>query len=319
MGRFCLFPVGGVDSIKGAMNQPTFLLGHLSLIRVAVDFSAAARSALTVAAELAQQHGARLEVVHVVNNQAVAQIAQARQSTFEREAAFATEGAAKALAQWLASAQLGVAVTSQIQVATPVEALLDAAAGADLLVLGASGGGGAKPGAGSVGPKIVRKAKRPVLLVPQQVEAARFATVVAAVDFSAHSLDVLQVAERFSSAGRAGLRLLHIWHQPWEALSYLLPVAEAPADLHESYAKSVEADVQAFVAEHGWGDVTIALHEAARAAEGIVEYATEAEADLVVIGAHGQSDLRHFLLGSTAEAVLKELNRPLLIVKLQDE
>jgi len=303
----------------GVMNEPTSLLGPLSLIRVAVDFSAASRNALAVAAQLAQQHGARLEVVHVVNNQSVTQIAQARQSNFEREAEFAMEGAGKALTQWLASANLSVAVESKIQVATPVAALLEAAEGADLLVLGASGGGGAKPGAGSVGPKIVRKANGLVLLVPQHFESASFNTVVAAVDFSAHSLDVLKVAERFSTTGRAGLRLLHTWHQPWEGLTYLLPVAEAPADLHESYAKSVETDVHAFTAEHGWGDVTIALHEATRAADGIVEYATEADADLVVIGAHGRSDLRHFLLGSTAEAVLKELNRPLLIVKLPDE
>lgn len=301
------------------MTESTSLLGHLSLIRVAVDFSAASRSALQVAARLAQRHGSRLEVVHVVNNQSVAQIAQARQSNFEREAEFAVEGASKALQQWLDSAALAVAVESQIRVATPVEALLEAAEGADLLVLGASGGGGATPGAGSVGPKIARKTNKRVLLVPTEVAAESFDTVVAAVDFSPHSFDVVSEAERFCSTGRAGMRLLHIWHQPWEALSYLLPVAEAPADLHESYTKSVEAELQAFTAEQGWADVTVALHEARRAAEGIVEYAAEAEADLVVIGAHGRSDLRHFFLGSTAEAVLKDLNRPLLIVKLKDE
>lgn len=308
-----------IDSLSDVMNEPTSLLGRLTLIRVAVDFSAASRSALQVAARLAQQHGSRLEVLHVVNNQAVAQIAQARQSHFEREAEFAVEGARKALIQWLDSAALSIPVESQIRVGTPVEALLEGTLGADLLVMGASGGGGAKPGAGSVGPKIARKSDKPVLLVPTEVAADRFGTVVAAVDFSAHSMDVLREAERFCESGRDGLRLLHIWHQPWESLSYLMPVAEAPAELHESYAKSVEGEVQDFTAAHGWGDVTIALQEAPRAADGIVAYAAEAEADLVVMGAHGRSDLRHLLLGSTAEAVLKELNRPLLIVQLRDE
>lgn len=300
------------------MNEPTLsLLGHSSLIRVAVDFSAASRNALATAAKLAQRHGATLEVVHIVHHQAVDQIAKARQSTFLREAEFASAGARQALDQWLASAHLPVPVaTCHVRVASPVEAILELAASADLLVLGTVGGGGAQPGAGSVGPKIARKAERPVLLVPASVATDSFNTVVAAIDFSAHSIDVLKVAEHFCQTGRQGLRLLHVWHQPWESLSYLLPVAEAPADLHQSYAKSIENEVEAFITEHGWSDLTVALHEAARAADGIVGYAQQAEADLVVIGAHGHSDLRHLLLGSTTEAVLKTLHLPLLIVRL---
>lgn len=55
--------------------------------------------------------------------------------------------------------------------------------------------------------------------------------------------------------------------------------------------------------------------EAAQAARGIVEAATAAGADLIVMGSHGRSGLAKLVLGSVATQVLQASPVPVLVVK----
>jgi nucleotide-binding universal stress UspA family protein len=47
----------------------------------------------------------------------------------------------------------------------------------------------------------------------------------------------------------------------------------------------------------------------------IVQFAEKEKADLIIIGSHGRSKLKHFLLGSVAEKVAKKSSIPVLIYK----
>ncbi|ACF10484.1 UspA domain protein [Chlorobaculum parvum NCIB 8327] len=47
----------------------------------------------------------------------------------------------------------------------------------------------------------------------------------------------------------------------------------------------------------------------------IIEYAEKADADLIVMGSHGASDFRRLLVGSTAEAVMRQATRPVLVLR----
>lgn len=49
--------------------------------------------------------------------------------------------------------------------------------------------------------------------------------------------------------------------------------------------------------------------------EEIVRYANTSDVDLIVMSSHGHSELRHFLYGSIAGAVLRETSIPLLLIK----
>ncbi|MCW3481860.1 universal stress protein [Neisseriaceae bacterium JH1-16] len=51
----------------------------------------------------------------------------------------------------------------------------------------------------------------------------------------------------------------------------------------------------------------------------LVDYATGHAADLIVLGTHGRTGLRHLLLGSFAETVLQESPVPLLIARGRDD
>ncbi|WP_255151088.1 universal stress protein [Halorarius halobius] len=50
----------------------------------------------------------------------------------------------------------------------------------------------------------------------------------------------------------------------------------------------------------------------------ILEYADEAEVDVVVMGTHGRTGLDHYLIGSVAEKVVRQSSVPVLTVKLDD-
>jgi nucleotide-binding universal stress UspA family protein len=285
-------------------------------VLVAVDFSTASRAALQQGSRVAKARGLPLEVLHVVSNQAVTQLAAARQADFHTQAEIAVEGARKAMQQWLPGTGVDAAATRvSISVEAPVEAILSAAENAALLVMGAVGGGGARAGSGSVGPKVVRKSGVPVLLVPAGGDDVALDRALAAIDLSAESEAVLRAAERFCAGGRDAVTALHVWHQPWEALGYMLPVIEGPEDLREAYIRAVRDEWRELAERIGWPEDHIILEEGTRPADVIARHAAERDAPLIVVGAHGRSNIRHFLLGSTAETVLKETAAALLVVR----
>lgn len=56
-----------------------------------------------------------------------------------------------------------------------------------------------------------------------------------------------------------------------------------------------------------------------RAADGIVNAARQARADLIVIGTHGRRGVSHLLLGSVAESVVRIASMPVLLIRGKPE
>jgi len=54
-------------------------------------------------------------------------------------------------------------------------------------------------------------------------------------------------------------------------------------------------------------------------AEGIRTLAEKEQVDLIVMGSHGHRQLRHFILGSVTEAVIRSVSTPVLLVKVAGE
>lgn len=52
---------------------------------------------------------------------------------------------------------------------------------------------------------------------------------------------------------------------------------------------------------------------------GILEYAEEADVDVVVMGTHGRTGLEHYLIGSVTEKVVRRSPVPVLTVKLDED
>jgi nucleotide-binding universal stress UspA family protein len=81
--------------------------------------------------------------------------------------------------------------------------------------------------------------------------------------------------------------------------------------------ESAESRIQAFAAKHlsnaphGHENKVVVGH----AATEIVNYANEVSATLIVMTTHGYSGMKHVLLGSTTEDVLRHASCPVLSVR----
>jgi nucleotide-binding universal stress UspA family protein len=108
--------------------------------------------------------------------------------------------------------------------------------------------------------------------------------------------------------------LLHAYHLPVEFQQ--LEGAYLPADFWASVKNEAEESMQRLASglEAQGIRVEIAVCEG-YAATVIVEEAASREADLIVIGTHGLSGLKHLLLGSIAERVVQKAPCPVLTVK----
>ncbi len=123
-------------------------------------------------------------------------------------------------------------------------------------------------------------------------------TILCPLDFSAASAGLVAYAAALAVATGAELRLLHVC-EPQEAPLARPAGAPAPPACAERLHGLRAAAEQAGVAHVHTGIVR------GEAALEIVAEARRRHADLIVIGAHGQTGLTRFLMGNTAEIVLR--------------
>ncbi|MFQ5742703.1 MAG: universal stress protein [Acidobacteriota bacterium] len=174
---------------------------------------------------------------------------------------------------------------------------------------------------GSVAEKVVRLASCPVLtLSPGGEESAPFAParVLHPTDFSGYSDHALPYAESFARRYSAELLMVHVvtvWdYDPSN------PEWRFPPLPQEQQAAAEEAARQALEG-HGASTMSDGLKVERRIVKGfdppvqIVRTAEEAEADLIVMATHGRTGLKHVLLGSTTEKVIRLARCPVLTVK----
>jgi len=138
--------------------------------------------------------------------------------------------------------------------------------------------------------------------------------ILVAIDFSEPSDAALDAAIELAKTTGAKLHVFHAFELPIPAVTPY-EVAIPAAYLEESrnaaaarLSQAVERAGKAGVA----ADSSIGDGPAAMA---IADAAGEAEADLVVIGTHGHTGLKHLVLGSVAERTLRHAPCSVLTVK----
>jgi nucleotide-binding universal stress UspA family protein len=139
--------------------------------------------------------------------------------------------------------------------------------------------------------------------------------ILCPVDFSPGSEHAVTKASELASALGAELELMHAYQLPVLALPdssiTVSPtyVAELTTRAQQALDKHVESLKQKGVT------ASTRLTEG-NPAEAIVERAKEIGATMIVMGTHGRSGFRRFLLGSTAERVVRTATVPVLTVHL---
>jgi nucleotide-binding universal stress UspA family protein len=295
-------------------------MNTLKTILVPVDFSTGSRSALEQASRLAGLNGASLHVMHVVDTAAVSSQADSRNTSFERQAAIASEGARDALVRWLAQAGAPAGCQSTIVVGVPLHEILEhvKTQNPDLVVAGITGAGESKAGAGSLAHRLARQVPGKVLLVRTNHPNA-FQKIVACVDFSETSREVGAQAHRIAIQDGAKVDFLHVWQEPWLSTPYAY-LATVASEFIEQRRQLLSDTLRKFVSETAPGiESSEVLMNEPNYANAIASHADQMGADLIVIGARGQTNLRYTLMGSTAERLLTRLPCSVLVVKPEVE
>ncbi|MHC5211874.1 MAG: universal stress protein [Planctomycetota bacterium] len=143
----------------------------------------------------------------------------------------------------------------------------------------------------------------------------RVAKILCPVDFSKPSDTALAHAEEVARRFDAELVVLHVVEPVLYPVAYGLPPV-APVNYEET-AKSAAETVMAPLLEPmvGRGVRVRTMVDSGTASMRICDIASEDGFDLVVLATHGYTGLKHVLLGSTAERVVRHCPCPVLTVK----
>ncbi len=137
--------------------------------------------------------------------------------------------------------------------------------------------------------------------------------ICCAVDFSETSRSAMTEAAALARASGGRLTLLHVIELPAIPGSELV----APMELVETIAFEAEQKLESWRrdAEAEAGTTVEARALPGEAAAEIARFAQEKATDLVVIGTHGRKGIRHMVLGSVAEKVVRNAHCSVLVVR----
>ena len=293
------------------------------VILAATDFSETADAGLDWAAELARLLGARLELIHAVTVPAympgfvppgpevVDELWAAALTRLDEAAARLRETGAEV------STHLGVGTPSQVILARAEEL------GAAAVVMGTRGLTGLRHLLlGSTTERVMHRAPCPVLSVhPADRGRHRpIRSILVPTDFSRDAELAIDAAHKLLAPLEqdARLVLLHAFNLPIEYTAY------GPIPTSINFLKDTGLESERLLEEIRErllreGLVVETVSREGDPAEVIADEAGKRGVDLVAMGTHGSSALRHLLLGSTAERVIQHAPCPVMTVRRREE
>ena len=135
--------------------------------------------------------------------------------------------------------------------------------------------------------------------------------ILVAVDHSEISDRAVLAARDLAGLSKGEVWVLHLREREVAMKTGVAMTSESADEANAAVSAAVELLTEAGVKAHG--DIRTTLF--GYAAREIVDDAIEHDADLIVMGSRGRSDLVGFILGSTAHKVIHLTDRPVLIVK----
>ncbi|MCZ7641308.1 MAG: universal stress protein [Verrucomicrobia bacterium] len=327
-------PTPGEPATSPSAAPPPF---PPQIILVPLDFSARARKALRYAGAFARQFGSRLQLLHVTEPLAYpTDLGYAPVVSGELETELQEGSRERLVATVEEVRRTGVPVEGCLRVGRPHSEIAAAAweLKADLVVVTTHGFTGLKHVLlGSVAERVVRHAPCPVLVVREQQreflppsesapgteaspaaeEPLRLERLLVPVDFSEASRAALDYAGHLARQFQARLLLVHVTELPY--LDAHLADVDTRA-FEESTRQSSTEQLDRLVAAQRQAGLTVegrlltgaAWHETVRVAQ-------EDQTQLIVAGTHGYTGLKHALLGSTAERIVRHAPCPVLVVR----
>jgi nucleotide-binding universal stress UspA family protein len=315
------------QDISAAADKPVNPLGfQIEKILVPLDFSPASIYALDHAIWIAKQFRAAIHLVHVYpSDEALApgtghlllQSAEAIERLNEQLTGFHREHVPTFRPE-----------SCHIRSGRPYQEIIRLARelAADLIVLWTRGHSGLKHLLlGSTAERVVRSAPCPVLIArnrKRKSKASRNAfairTILAPTDFSQCSLAGTEYAAFLARNLGATLRLFHAIY-PYTNYVFVDRAGARVSGLAEAVEETARQEMDAVKQMDFMRGLTVEVKTLPGAAvDEICAAAGEPDVDLVVTSTHGRTGLKHALIGSVAEHVVRYAGRPVLVVPSHD-
>lgn len=279
-------------------------------ILVPTDFSDQARNAFEVAVAIARQTGAAIKLLHVVEmpysytNFSVTGDLVGGNGMEQVYMMKLLENTQHRMADLERSVEHeGVEVVQEVDADNVIRKIRRVISDdkVDLVVMGSKGASGMDEFLiGSNTEKVVRTAECPVLTVKGRVNNFQIRNIVLPSDFKREIGTAVEKFKYFQQLFDATLHLVYI-NTPG--------AFESTANLRTRMQKAAE--------RYGLQNFTINVYNDTIEEDGILHFAEETGADLVMMATHGRTGLAHLLSGSIAEDLVNHSDIPVLTFHLK--
>lgn len=286
---------------------------HIETILCPTDLSEASVQAVPMATHFARLHGADLHLLHVHLLHAMSREDDDVPFPGEEEARAALEVSAGGIS-WN---QVVHRIERGINAAPTIIDYADTN-DVDLIVMGSHGRRGFRRlMLGSVTAEVLRAARRPVLVVRHEEDAAPPAEVdrlIVPVDFSPASHEAVAVAIELTATLDVPIELLHAVEPiPYVQMAYPIAVDDGEFKAH------AQRRLDEIVEELDTSREIRTTVAVATAEQAVIDAAYRSSSPLVVMASHGHSGLARVLLGSTTERLVRTAPCPVLVAPTGNE
>ena len=317
-------PLNSASSEASNLPTASFFDDSLQIqtILVPIDLSEESYRALEFAVPLAQRFGATVHVVHVYEG------AGQLSSIASAPVLWPDDEVSRRLARQL-ERRTGVSPKIEhchVRLGKPFGEINATARDvkADLIVMASHGYGGFKHLAvGSTAEKTVRYAPCPVLVVREAtrgpikttMEGIVFDKILVPVDFSECAKEGARYASAFASKIAADLLLMNVTHTADFTASDPKVVPPEWCQLVETARLAAEDELDELVNFLPLIGISAETEVAVGTPiEKLIERTKQADIDMVITSTHGYTGIRHVLLGSIAEQLVRLAHCPVLVV-----
>lgn len=173
----------------------------------------------------------------------------------------------------------------------------------DLVVMGSKGSSGIEEFLiGSNTEKVVREAACPVLTVKQKHSSFDVRNIVLASDFNRELGTAIEKFKFFQTLFKARLHLVFV---------------NTPGSFET--ATNLKSQLETAAKRYGLENYTVNVYNDAVEEDGILNFAKDINADLIMMATHGRTGFSRLLSGSITEDLVNHANLPVLTVHLEDK
>lgn len=280
-------------------------------ILVPTDFSEEARNAYEVAVSIARRTGAAIKLLHVVEAPyygpgfSVTGDAMVGSNGMEQVYMLRLLEQTKARMNEMLNSvpRDGVDVVEEVTVERPINKIRNTIKedAVDLVVMGSKGSSGLDEFLiGSNTEKVVRTAECPVLTVKNRLADFNPREIVLASDFRREIRGAMEQFKQFQQLFGARLHLVYI---------------NTPGAFESS--SNLRSKLQYTAEKYGLENYTINIYNDVMEEDGILHFAHDISADMIMMATHGRTGLSHLLSGSIAEDLVNHTRIPVLTVQLK--